>query len=582
MKTILKGINIFIFTSTLNCIAQNALFIPEAINGVSFDLNIQNGTTEFYSGITTPTYGINGALLSPTLIINKGEWVTINVTNNLTGSGNSTTMHWHGLRVPAMDDGGPHQVILQGTTWSPSFQILNSAGTFWYHPHGDRKTDLHVSKGLAGMIIVRDSTEAELALPRTYGVDDFPIIVQSKAFDILNQIAISTQMDTSILVNGTAHPYLEAPAQVIRLRLLNASSMRTYNFGFSNGQIFYQIATDGGMKDTSLALTRIQLSPGERSEILINLSAMTGQTVYLKSFASELPEGIYGAIAVGSGADTIPEYTNNFLNGADFNLLQLNIVAPTATPITTIPNALVAYTPFNIISATNYRTFVLDTIRPMFSETPNLAEGPFGINNKTFEMDSINEIVYLNTTEIWTVQNKTLVAHPFHIHGVEFNVIEKSGLLAPPSEKGWKDVVLVMPNDSVKIITKFTDFADDYVPYMYHCHLLHHEDDGMMGSFLVVDTTQSTGILETENNVFHIVAYPNPSKTVWNINGNTPHKIINATLYNTLGEVIDNPLATQNANSFSLNIVNQNLAIGLYILKISTTTNTQSIRLVKE
>lgn len=179
-------------------VAQNALFIPPTLTGTTFNLNIQNGTTQFYTGINTPTYGINGNILAPTLIVNKWDWVQMNVTNNLTGFGNSTTIHWHGLHVPSMDDGGPHQVIAQATTWSPNFQILNSAGTFWYHPHGDNKTDRHVSKGIAGMVIIKDSIEAALTLPRTYGVDDFPVIVQTKAFDVLNQITIATEGDTAV------------------------------------------------------------------------------------------------------------------------------------------------------------------------------------------------------------------------------------------------------------------------------------------------------------------------------------------------------------------------------------------------
>ena len=118
----------------------------------------------FYPATATPTFGVNGPFLAPTLIVNKGDQVTMHVTNNLN---TSTTMHWHGLHVPPQDDGGPHQVIFAGTTWSPDFEIKNNAGTFWYHPHGDRKTDLQVSKGIAGMIIVHDSAEMQLDLPRT-------------------------------------------------------------------------------------------------------------------------------------------------------------------------------------------------------------------------------------------------------------------------------------------------------------------------------------------------------------------------------------------------------------------------------
>ena len=152
-KYILIFIGIFLCKISF---AQNPLFIPQAISGPVFNLNVQNGTTQFYPGINTPTYGINGNILAPTLIVNKWDWVTMNITNNLIGFGNSTTIHWHGLHVPSIDDGGPHQIINQGTTWSPHFQILNCAGTFWYHPHGDNKTDLHVSRGIAGMIIEPD------------------------------------------------------------------------------------------------------------------------------------------------------------------------------------------------------------------------------------------------------------------------------------------------------------------------------------------------------------------------------------------------------------------------------------------
>jgi blue copper oxidase len=312
--------------------SQNPLVIPQSITGTNFNLNVQSGTKIFYGTTPTPTYGINGAFLSPTIIVNKGDSITLNVINNLNIN---TTMHWHGLHVSAMNDGGPHQIINPSTTWSPSFKVRNNASTFWYHPHGANQTEQQVSKGLAGLFIVKDSAEAALVLPRTYGVDDIPIIVQNKAFDGLQQIAIATDMDTAIFVNGTLNPYFNAPAQVIRFRLLNGSSLRTYNFGLSNGQTFYQIATDGGLLDTSLALTRLILSPGERAEILVNFSGMQSQTIFLKSFASELPNGIYGADSVG-GANTIHDYYDNFLNGADFNLLQINVVAQTGSPVTTL------------------------------------------------------------------------------------------------------------------------------------------------------------------------------------------------------------------------------------------------------
>lgn len=571
---------IFLLTCTSQIgLAQNALYIPPVLTGTTFNLNVQQGTTVFYDSIATPTFGVNGVWMAPTIIANKGDSITLNVINDLTVK---TTMHWHGLHVAAHNDGGPHQAILPATTWSPSFKLRNNAATFWYHPHGENQTEQQVMKGIAGFFIIKDSAEAALDLPRTYGVDDIPLNFQTRSFDVLKQIAIADPMDTGIFVNGTLKPFFDAPEQVIRFRLLNGSSLRSFNFGLSNGQTFYQIATDGGIKDTSLALTRLILSPGERTEILIDFSGMMGQSIYLKSYASEMPTGIYGADTVGFGIDTIPGYSQNPLNGADYNLLQFNVVAQTASPVTTLPNNLIPYLPFDINSATNFRTIVFDTIRLLPLDQPNLSEGPFGMNNATFDMDVINEVVHINTTEIWTLENKTLVAHPFHIHDVQFNVIESGGQAVKPTDHGWKDVVLVMPNDSVKFITRFTDFASDSVPYMYHCHLLHHEDDGMMGTFTVIDTAATNSITPIKNNIFNIVAYPNPSNSFWTIKGNAENKIMKATLYNTLGVAIAHPIAKQNNNSFKMNINNQNLASGIYILKISTETSSQTIRLLKK
>ena len=294
-----KEILVMLLIGVNNIFAQTPLPIPTLLTGTTFNLNIQNGTTQFYSGINTPTYGINGNILAPTLLLNKDDVVTLNVTNNLTGNGNSTTIHWHGLHVPANKDGGPHQVINQGSTWSPSFKIMNQAATFWYHPHGMNQTDLHVSKGIAGMIIIKDTEEAKLNLPRTYGVDDFPIIIQTKDFDILHQIAISTQTDTAHMVNGVVNPFLNAPSQVIRLRLLNGSSGKTFMLGFSNNMNFNLIATDGGLLDTAQIINRLQLSNGERAEILVDFSTFSGGSIFLKNYGSELKHSIQGADSVG-------------------------------------------------------------------------------------------------------------------------------------------------------------------------------------------------------------------------------------------------------------------------------------------
>ncbi len=494
---------------TFHSYSQTALFIPSTITGTTFNLNIQTGTKTFFTGYTTPTYGVNGAFLAPTLIMNKWDSVNLNVTNNLPVT---TTIHWHGFHVAPEYDGGPGQLIAPATTWTPSFRVLNGAGTYWYHPHGAGKTDLHVSKGIAGMIIVKDSVEAALPLPRTYGVDDIPLIIQSKAFDILRQIAIATEDDTVIMVNGTMKPYLDAPAQVIRFRMLNGSSLRSYLFGFTSNLPFKLIATDGGLLDTSVTLTRIRLSPGERVEILLNLTGMTGQTLYLKNFGTELPQGIYGADTVGKGVTTIPGYYANPLNGADYDIMRINVIAPVSGALFTMPSSLATLSPWAVASADTIRTLSFDPATA--SDSSTYAEGPFVMNGAHFAMDTVNIITHLNNTEIWKLVNHTKVAHPFHIHDVQFYVVDINGMPPLPSERGKKDVVLVMPGDSVRFITRFEDFASETIPYMYHCHLLHHEDDGMMGQFIVSPYPEK--VMNVENHV-DLKLYPNPAIQLLNI-----------------------------------------------------------------
>jgi len=558
----LIGLMCIATTMTTTVYAQNPLFIPPTLTGTTFNLNVQTGTQNFFPSNPTPTYGINGPFLSPTIIVNQGDVVTLNVNNGLPVA---TTMHWHGLHVAPENDGGPHQSIAAGTTWSPSFEILNKAATYWYHPHGDGKTDLHVSKGLAGLFIVHDAAELASGLPLTYGVDDIPIIVQTKAFDVLNQIAIADHMDTALFVNGTLDPTLTVPSQVVRFRLLNGSSMRSYYFGLSNDQVFYQVATDAGLRDAPLPLNRLRLSPGERADIIVDFSGMQGQQIDLMSFASEMEYGIFGGPGLGAGMDTIHGYSENPLNGADFTLVSMTVGAQTASPVTSIPGAMVPFVPFDPIDADVNRTIVFDTLRLLPTNMPSLVEGPFGFNGETFDMDVINLEVPLNSVEVWTLVNKTLIAHPFHLHDVAFNVIEKNGTIPALEEQGWKDVVLVMPNDSVKFITQFTTFSDEMMPYMYHCHLLHHEDDGMMGSFLVIDPNA---------NVIDLVApdglkvFPNPTSDQIQFQIDTPSfDLTNSTihLFDHSGRRLE-VNATEAVKGFSLLV--DHLSNGMYYYSI--------------
>jgi len=340
---------------------QNTLMIPTAIQSSNIYLVLDEGITSFYPGVITNTMGANGALLGPTLIMNQGSNVNITVENKLS---DTTTIHWHGMHVAPENDGGPHSIILPNTTWNPQFTVLDKAGLNWYHPHLHMSTDEHVSKGIAGLIIVRDAEETGLNIPVTYGVDEFPLILQTKGFDASGEILIHTDLDTSVMVNGTVNAVVDIPAQVVRFRVLNASSQRVMELGFSDNRTFSLIGTDGGLLNAPVNLTRYRIATGQRADILIDLSSSLGQNFQLMSFASELPNGIYGATQPGMGpgsTGSLPDYTSNALNGSNYELLDINVVAQTGTPVLSIPSALATFTPFNESSATTTRNLTFSS-----------------------------------------------------------------------------------------------------------------------------------------------------------------------------------------------------------------------------
>lgn len=513
MKKIIFILLVFFSFNALQ--AQNALFIPPVLEDSIFNLKLIDTSHVFFDTIQTKTFGVNGSILAPTLIVNKNDSIQFNVINRI---GDTTTMHWHGLHVAAKNDGGPHSLIFDQETWSPSFKIRDHAATYWYHPHLHGRTNDHVMKGLSGIIIVKDEHETSLDLPRTYGIDDFPLILQTKAFDLDSQIILGHNQDDSIaMVNATIKPYLNTPAQLVRFRVLNGASQRVFHLGLSNGDNFYQIASDGGLLNKPVELNRLLLAPGERAEILIDFSNMLGDSISLISYASELPKGIYGALKEGtSPVQTIPNYSNNPLNGKDYNLVNFYIQSPTINSLHSFPAVLNSLTPYIEAEADRLRHFQLN-----FGQTSPVAAvmGPFTINDRFFDMSYVNDTVLLHDIEVWEIFNHSGIAHPFHIHDVQFYLIDRSGASVPENEQGRKDVVLVKPNETIKFITKFETFYDDTIPYMYHCHMLMHEDEGMMGQFIVryqeEDTTSSIKKIE---NAFDIKVFPNPAHSYFQIN----------------------------------------------------------------
>ena len=545
-----------IATNSLIAQTQNPLLIPDTLTGPNYNLVVDYDSLELFSGVFTQTAGVNGVILGPTLVINKGDVVTMNVENKLI---DTTTMHWHGVHLPSVMDGGPHSKIYPNTTWAPTWTAMDRASTMWYHPHLHHKTYKHVMMGVSGLIINRDIDEAALTLPRTYGIDDVPLILQTKVMDANHQIdadMMNSAMDTLFLANATRNAYFDAPAQVVRFRILNGSPMRVYNLGLSNENDFWVIGSDGGLLSAPAQNNRLLIAPGERYEILVDLSGMQGQNISILNYGTGIPSSTYGSGSM-MGGGAIQDYNNNPLNGADFTMLSLNVIAQTPTPITTIPATLVSVNPYSQSNVDENREFT-------FTSTGGQS-GPFLINGNSFDMSQVDHIIPLNNKEIWSFTNQTPIAHPFHIHDVQFNILEINGTSPPLHMQGWKDVLLIPGHQgNAKFITKFDDFADANVPFMYHCHMLVHEDEGMMGQFTVVDN-DDTRIDFTGNSVFSL--YPNPATNQINI------QLINgedalALLFDISGRLLLQTRLSKTQKLIDLSA----LTSGIYFVKVKNTT----------
>lgn len=549
-------LSLIAFFGTTAAIAQyNTIAIPEALYGTNFNLELKDATKQLRTGNLTVTGAINNeSFWGPTLFINKGEEVHMNITNNLN---EETTLHWHGMHLPAVMDGGPHQVIPAGTLWQPYWTVMNNAGTYWYHPHLHEMTQAQITKGVGGFIIVKDPQEAALALPRTYGVDDIVLALTSRSYTTANQFdspPTSTRVyGDYMLTNGTPNAQVSLPKQYVRLRILNAEIERGYNLGFSDNRTFYIIANDGGLLNAPVAVTRVKLMVGERIEIMVNLGNDTvGSTVDLKAYNSGQTLGFPGGEPNSSGQ------FGSLLNNVDFSVLHINVAATTTTttPITAVPSALATNT---------YWTATDATVTKALSVTGGQPNVAFTFDNTPFVLNTINKTVNLNDIEKWTVTNNAVFGHSFHIHDIEFKIVARNGSAANigTHESGWKDTFYLPRNESVSFVAKFDDFADADVthPYMYHCHFAGHEDGGMMGQFIV---TSSLGTNETTPST-DFSLYPSPASDKLYINlSDASTEVYYITIITVTGRTVMMLPQPQWQNGIDIT----SLASGVYIVQL--------------
>jgi len=507
-------------------------------NGDTLHFNL-NASIQAYA-YNPDSSNVPGALTyaGPTFIVDRtNNWIDFPITNKVD---TLTTLHWHALNLPAESDGGPHQRIQVGETWNSVFPIIDEVQTAWYHSHLMDFTTDQVTRGMAGMMYVQDPNNDPLysQLPNEYGVNDIPLNIQAKNFNF-----DSTNTVLSIkagekpgpgsfgMVNGVVGGTLRVPQSMVRLRMLNGSTIKIFNIGLTKDLLYdyttqndsihfetmYLIATGGGYVDYPRPFTNNLLSLGDRREFVVDFGQYNhGDVLYLTHFDNKLPQDA--------------KYSKHWYSSAMCAIVVDTTIQPT-NPITSIPATL---KPYDIAPGPIFKTRVKNL----------LGDGGTGsewsIDGTPMIMNVINDTVIVNTMERWVINNTTNHAHPWHIHKVQFQVVEYIGDIGVPDGKGgfteqpgvytypdlphelfgWKDVQLIRGGAEMSYVARFDSFPSPYNMenlfthgFMYHCHILTHEDNSMMHQFVVVDSLVTMTNTDDLNEKKSLTLSPNPASS---------------------------------------------------------------------
>ncbi|MGF1429507.1 multicopper oxidase family protein [Kitasatospora sp. LaBMicrA B282] len=434
--------------------AQPPVATPFSGNGLttSYAMTLVETSAQVLPGMLTTVRTFDGSFPGPIVKAKYGERVTIAQTNLLQVP---VSVHLHGASAPADSDGQPMDTILPGDTKTYTYPNIQTQASLWYHDHAHMQESENVFRGVSGTYLLTDDTEQALNLP--CGEFDVPIILRDARFDTNGQF-IYTLGDFAnrnfILANGVAWPYFNVQARKYRLRLYNGANLRFFNLALSDGSSFTQIASDGGLLPAPLTVKSLALSPGERADVVIDFS--------------QYPVGTNLVLTNAPGAAPGPV--------ADIGQVMQFRVGPSWFPDNSqVPSTL--RTLPDIGTATVNRTFTLR----MDETTPN---GLAYINEQVYDPDRVDTTVNYGDTEIWTITNVNHFApHNFHVHLVQFRVLERDGQPAGPQEAGLKDTVTVMPGETVKVQMTFEGYRGKF---LYHCHLFDHAAMGMMATMQVV------------------------------------------------------------------------------------------------
>ena len=449
--------------------------VLDATATASLKLTAAEGSTEFSPGAASPTLGFNGSYLGPVLRLRTGTSVEAVVENRVR---EPITVHWHGLLVPGEVDGGPHLPIAPGTTWRPRLDIDQAPATLWYHSHIHRRTAEQVYAGLAGGLIVTDGADAERGLPSTMGVDDLFLVIQDKLFDQSGRLLpyrpampdlMMGYFGERVVVNGQMDRVALVPAGLVRLRLLNASNARNYVLYFEDRRSFHLAGTDQGLLERPVELDAVRLAPAERVEILVDFSEHGAARLVSLPHAETVATA--GMPMMGMLRDAL---TGPFAI-VEFAVDDQRPAATTRMPASFHGGFAKAGDPVR------QRSFIVnDMMMGAGMRGGRGGEALFAINGQPFDMGRIDFEAEVGTTEHWRVVTQ-MMAHPIHIHGVQFEVLSENGRTPLLQNSGLKDTVLV--EGEAELLVRFLRSASAAKPFMFHCHILEHEDNGLMGQF---------------------------------------------------------------------------------------------------
>lgn len=502
-----------------------ALLTPDAAGKIA--LNVQTGSMKWKAGMQTPTWGINGPLLGPAMRLQRGKDVAINVTNALP---EATTMHWHGMEIPGTSDGGPQAVIEPGKMWTAEFKVDQPATTAWFHPHTHGLTGRQVAMGLGGLIIIDDDESTKLPLPKEWGVDDVPVILQDKRLDAKGNIDYQLDIMTAavgwfgdmMLTNGTVYPQHLAPRGWLRLRFLNGCNARSLNLATSDGRPLYVVGSDGGLLGEPVKLTELPILMGERFEVLVDTRdgkafdiltlpvKQMGMTLppfdralpvlhiqpTLKSNEAKLPDALVNMPAVPAADNAKTRWLQLMMDpqldmmGMQMMMQRYGMASMAGMDMKGHGN-MAGMDHGQMQGQMTHGQMGHGKMNHGGMEQGNQMASGYDfmhgnkINGIAFDMAKPMFDVKRGTYEKWTISGEgDMMLHPFHIHGTQFRILSENGKPPAAHRSGWKDTVRVEGWRS-EVLVKFDHEAPKERAYMAHCHLLEHEDTGMMMSFTV-------------------------------------------------------------------------------------------------